>query len=64
MSNSVLMTTLEATALTNLGEAFKFVTGTGMSGMVTLMLGEPILLIPVAVAVAGAGIGLASRLIH
>lgn len=62
--SQILMTTMEATALTNLGEAFKFVTSTAMSGMVTLMLSEPILLIPVAITVAGAGIGLACRCIR
>ena len=55
--------TLEASALTNLTSAFEFIK-TVFSDMVTKIMSEPILLIPVAIFVAGAGIGLAMRLIR
>lgn len=55
--------TLEATALGNLQTAFDFIK-TVFSDMVTKVISEPILLIPVAIFVAGAGIGLAMRLIR
>ena len=50
-------------ALTNLTTAFEFIK-TVFSGMVDKIVAEPILLIPVAIFVAGAGIGLAMRLIR
>lgn len=53
----------EASALTNLTTAFDFIK-TVFSGMVTVIMSEPILLIPVGIFVAGAGIGLAMRLIR
>lgn len=55
--------TLEASALTNLTSAFEFIK-TVFSDMVTKIMSEPILLIPVAIFVAGAGIGLSMRLIR
>ncbi len=57
------LATLEVSALTNLTTAFDFIK-TVFSGMVTLIMSEPILLIPVGIFVAGAGIGLAMRLIR
>lgn len=52
-----------SSALSNLTTAFEFIQ-TSMTGMVTTILSEPILLIPVGIFVAGAGIGLAMRLIR
>lgn len=57
------MLLLEASALTNLKTAFDFITDV-FSDMVTKILSEPILLLPVGIFVAGAGIGLAMRLIR
>lgn len=53
----------EATTLANLTTAFEFIK-TVFSGMVTLIMSEPVLLLPVGIFVAGAGIGLAMRLIR
>ncbi len=53
---------MEGNALTNLTTAFTWIT-TNMTSMVTLMLGEPVFLLPVAVTYAGAAIGLCCRLI-
>lgn len=59
-----MVTALEASAaLTNLQSAFEFVK-TVFSGMVTTITSEPILLVPVAIFVAGGGIGLAMRMIR
>lgn len=53
----------EASTLGNLTTAFEFIK-TVFSGMVTLIMSEPVLLLPVGIFVAGAGIGLAMRLIR
>lgn len=59
-----MVTALEATgALANLETAFGFVK-TVFAGMVSTITAEPILLVPVAIFVAGAGIGLAMRMIR
>ena len=50
-------------ALANLGTAVTAVIGY-MGEMVTEIVGNPILLIPVAIFLAGAAIGLANRLIR
>lgn len=50
------------TALDTLGTAFTFMMEK-MSSMVTTILTQPILLLPVGIFVAGAAIGLAKRLI-
>ncbi len=50
------------TSLENLTTAFTFVT-TCMTSMVTIILGNPVFLIPVGIYVAGAAIGLCGRLI-
>lgn len=51
-----------ANALDTLGQAFTFVSGK-MSDMVTVILSNPIFLLPVGIFVCGAAIGLCSRLI-
>lgn len=56
------MPLLEATPMDNLTTAFSWVT-TQMSSMVSVILGQPIFLLPVAIFAAGAAIGLCSRLI-
>lgn len=48
--------------MANLTTAFEFVT-TCMSDMVTVVLSQPIFLLPVGIFVAGAAIGLCGRLI-
>lgn len=53
---------MEATGLENLTTAFTFIT-TCMTSMATVILGQPIYLIPVGIFCAGAAIGLSSRLI-
>lgn len=58
------VTALEVTgALGNLQTAFDFVK-TVFGGMVSTITAEPILLVPVAIFVAGGGIGLAMRMIR
>lgn len=51
-----------ATGMENLGTAFTFVADK-MGEMVTVILGQPIFLLPVGIFVAGAAIGLCGRLI-
>lgn len=59
-----MVTALEATgALANLKTAFTFVQEV-FTGMVSTITAEPILLVPVSIFVAGAGIGLAMRMIR
>lgn len=48
--------------MANLTTAFEFVT-TAMGDMVTTVLSQPIFLLPIGIFVAGAAIGLCSRLI-
>ncbi len=50
------------TGLDNLTTAFTFVT-TCMTSMVSVILGNPVFLIPVGIYCAGAAIGLCGRLI-
>lgn len=52
----------EATAMDNLGTVFTQIV-TWFGNMVTYIISQPILLLPVGIFVAGATIGLASRLI-
>lgn len=51
-----------ATGLSNLTTAFEFITSC-MTSMVSVILGNPVFLIPVGIYVAGAAIGLCGRLI-
>ncbi len=51
-----------ATGMENLTTAFQWVT-TQMGGMVEVILGQAIFLLPVAIYAAGAAIGLCGRLI-
>lgn len=54
---------MEGNALTAVGQVVTAMFGY-MSEVVTTIVDEPLLLIPVGIFVAGAGIGLAKRLIH
>lgn len=57
-----LLETTATNSMDNLGTAFDFVTDK-MGSMATVILGQPIFLLPVGIFVAGAAIGLCGRLI-
>lgn len=57
-----MLTLTATTGMENLGTAFTFISDK-MGEMVTVILSQPIFLLPVGIFVAGAAIGLCGRLI-